>query len=47
MVADFDPKDGKRLRKLLLRAATNLATALGGTEQNFDIPLDALDDHRI
>jgi DNA-binding MarR family transcriptional regulator len=46
MVAEFDPKDSKRLRKLLLRAATNLAAALGGDEQDFDIPFDALDDHR-
>ncbi|QRM32547.1 MarR family winged helix-turn-helix transcriptional regulator [Microvirga sp. VF16] len=45
MVAEFDPNDIKRLRKLLLRAATNLASALGG-ERDFDIPLDALDDHQ-
>lgn len=47
MTAGFYPKDSKRLRKLLLRAAANLATTLGGTEQNFDTPLDALDGHRI
>ena len=47
MVVEFDPKERKRLRKLLLRAAANLATALGGDEQDFDIPLDALDDHRV
>ncbi len=46
MVAGFDPKESKRLRKLLLRAATNLAATLGGDEQDFDIPFDALDDHR-
>jgi DNA-binding MarR family transcriptional regulator len=46
MMAGFDPKESKRLRKLLLKAATNLATALGGDERAFDIPLDALDDHR-
>jgi DNA-binding MarR family transcriptional regulator len=46
MVAEFDPKESKRLRKLLLRAATNLAVTLGGDEQDFDIPFDALDDHR-
>jgi DNA-binding MarR family transcriptional regulator len=45
MVAEFDPKERKRLRKLLLQAATNLAAALGGDEQDFDIPFDALDDH--
>jgi DNA-binding MarR family transcriptional regulator len=47
LTAGFDPKDSKRLRKHLLRAAANLSTALGGTEQDFNIPLDALDDHRI
>src|SRR5688572_18371282 len=47
MVVGFDAKESKRLRKLLLRAATNLATALGGNEQDFDVPLDALDDHRV
>jgi DNA-binding MarR family transcriptional regulator len=46
MMAEFDPKESKRLRKLLLQAATNLAAALGGDEQDFDIPFDALDDHR-
>jgi DNA-binding MarR family transcriptional regulator len=47
MVAELDLKDRKRMRKLLLQAATNLATALGGDERDFDIPLDALDDHRV
>jgi DNA-binding MarR family transcriptional regulator len=46
MMAEFDPKDSKRLRKLLLGAATNLATALGGDERDFDIPFDARDDHQ-
>jgi DNA-binding MarR family transcriptional regulator len=46
LTTGFDPKDSKRLRKLLLRAAANLATALGGTDQDFDIPPDTLDDHR-
>jgi DNA-binding MarR family transcriptional regulator len=47
MTAGFDSKDSKRLRKLLLRAAANLATTLGGNQQDFDTPLDALVDHRI
>jgi hypothetical protein len=46
MTAGFDAKESKRLRKLLLKAATNLVTALGGDERDFDIPFDALDDHR-
>jgi DNA-binding MarR family transcriptional regulator len=46
VMAGFDSKDSKRLRKLLLRAATNLATALGGDERDFDIPLNTLDDHQ-
>ena len=46
MMAGFDPKESKRLRKHLLRAATNLAAALGGDERDFDVPFDALDDHR-
>jgi len=46
MMAEFDAKDLERLRELLLRAATSLAAALGGDEQDFDIPFDALDDHR-
>jgi DNA-binding MarR family transcriptional regulator len=47
LTAGFDSKDSRRLGKLLIRAAANLATALGGTEQDFDVPLDALDDHRV
>jgi DNA-binding MarR family transcriptional regulator len=47
MVTEFDRKECKRLRKLLLRAATNLATAQGGDEQHFDSPLDTLDDHHV
>ena len=47
MIAEFTPEDRKRLRKLLVGAAANLARALGGDEQDFDIPLDALDDHRV
>ncbi|QRM34296.1 MarR family winged helix-turn-helix transcriptional regulator [Microvirga sp. VF16] len=47
MVAGFDPKENKRLRKLLLRAATNLGATLSGTEQDFDSPIDASDDHHV
>ena len=47
LTTGFDPEDSARLRKLLLLAAANLATALGGTEQDFDIPLGALDDPRV
>jgi DNA-binding MarR family transcriptional regulator len=46
LTTGFDPEDSARLCKLLLRAAANLATALGGTDQDFDVPIDALDDHR-
>jgi DNA-binding MarR family transcriptional regulator len=46
MVAEFDVKDSKRLCKLLLRAASNLAAALGGDERDFDVPFDAQDNHR-
>ena len=45
MTAEFDSKDRKRLRQYLLRAAANLTTALGGNEQNFDLPLEAMEDH--
>jgi hypothetical protein len=31
---------------LLLPAAQNLVAAIGGDEHDFDVPLDALDDHR-
>ncbi len=47
MVAGFDPKENKRLRELLLRAATNFGTALGGPEPDLDTPLDARDDHHV
>jgi DNA-binding MarR family transcriptional regulator len=46
MMAEFDPKDSKQLRKLLLRAAANLAPALRGDERDFNVPLDVLDDHQ-
>jgi hypothetical protein len=44
-LAELDEKDKKRLRKLLGQAATNLSQALGGDARDFDIPIDALDDH--
>jgi DNA-binding MarR family transcriptional regulator len=47
MVVGFALWESARLRKLLLRAATNLGTTLGGTEQDLDIPPDASDDHHV
>lgn len=46
LLRGMDEKAQKRLRKLLLRAARNLVTAIGGDEHDFEVPLDALDDHR-
>jgi len=46
LVTGLDDKDQKRLHQLLLHAASNLARALGGDERDFDVPFDALDDHR-
>lgn len=47
LVAGFALKESTRLRTFLLRAASSLATALSSTEQDFDNPLDASDDHHV
>jgi len=45
MTTELDLKDSKRMRELLLRAAANLATAVGD-ERDSGILLDALDNHQ-
>jgi DNA-binding MarR family transcriptional regulator len=44
LLGDFDQKDRKRLRKLLKRAAKNLAKLTGADLDGFDSPEDELDD---
>jgi DNA-binding MarR family transcriptional regulator len=44
LLADFDQKDRKRLRKLLKRSAKNLARIAGANLDGFDSAEDELDD---
>lgn len=43
MLAGFDPKERRRLRKLLRRAARNLAEAAGADPQGLESPEDEMD----
>lgn len=44
LLQDFDPKDRKRLRKLLRKSAKNLAKMTGADLDGFDSPEDELED---